>query len=266
MRLRIPALLAVVVLAAACLETLEAPDGRFGNIIASTLDAGGGNYAFRAEAAFFDNTDASYSNPANDTCIVSGYSPIAGGISAGSFLMRAGEFLFTNIGGRTDTLGLIPGLAVPYYRTSRIDGVPFVPGDTLQVTIPGETPGFPAASIFVRTAEPFTHDPVAVPAAGESQDVAWTPAPQAGSYLTVSLRYNNNFSTDTTPNEQVFCSFIDDGAAVIPSAYLNGWRSGLETSRSTRLVRVRSRQVDIDARTRLAIISTFARPVNSTQQ
>jgi hypothetical protein len=266
MRLRIPALLAVVVLASACLETLEAPDGRFGNITVPTFDAGGGNYVLKAEAAFFDNTDASYTNPANDTCIVTGYNPNPGGLSGGSFLLRAGEHLLTTIGGRTDTLGLIPGLAVPYYRTTLTSGVPFVPGDTLQVSIPGETPGFPASAIFVRTAEVFTHDAVGVPPAGESQDVVWSPPPVGGSVMTVSLRYNNNFSTDTLPNEQVFCSFIDDGAAVIPTGYLSGWRGGPENSRSTRLVRVRSRQIDIDSRTRLAIISTFARPVNATQQ
>lgn len=266
MRLRIPALLAVLVLATACLNSLDAPDGRFGNIQVPAYDAGGGNYAFRAEAAFFDNTDADYTNPPNDTCIVTGYTANSGGISGGAFLMRAGEYLFTSIGGRTDTLGLIPGLAVPYYRTTLTTGVPFIPGDTLQVTIPGETPGFPAASITVRTAEAFTHDPVPVPAANASQPVSWTPPPQGGSYMTVSMRYNNNFSVDTLPNEQLFCSFVDDGAATVPNAYLDGWRNALENSRSTRFVRVRARQIDIDGRTRLAIISTFARPVNTTQQ
>lgn len=266
MRLRIPALLAVVVLATACLETLDAPNGRFGNIIATTFDAGGGAYNFRAEAAFFDRTDGSYQSLTTDSCIVTLYDPRASGITGGSLLLRAGEFLLTNIAGRTDTLTLIPGLAVPYYRTTAIDGIPFVPGDTLQVMIPGETPGFPAASIFVRTAEAFTHDPVGVPATDSSQLVTWTPAPVAGSAMTVSLRYNNNLSVDTLPNEQVFCSFVDDGAASVPDRYLAGWRGALQNSRSTRFVRVRARQVDVDARTRVALLSTFARPLSSTLQ
>jgi hypothetical protein len=263
MRLRIPVLLTVVLLATACLDALDVPDGRFGNIIVSTFEAGSENYTFRAEAAFLDRTDATYTTLTVDTCIVTGFNPNDTGISGGSNLIRAGEFLFTNIAGRTDTLSLIPGLAVPYYRTTLIDGVPFVPGDTLQVTVPGASPGFPAASIFVRTAEPFTHDPVGVPAVNESQPIAWTPAPAAGSAMTMSLRYNNNFSIDTLPNEQVFCSFVDDGAASVPDRYLAGWRGALLNSRSTRFVRVRSRQTDVDARTRIALISTFARPIGT---
>ncbi len=266
MRLRIPALLAVAVVATACLDTLDAPDGRFGNVIITTFDEGGDTYSYRADAAFFDRTDGSYSTLTTDTCIATLFDPNASGLSGGSFLLRAGEYLFTSVSGRTDSLGLVPGLVVPYYRTTRIGGIPFVPGDTLQLTVPGESPGFPAASIFVRTAEAFTHDPVGVPGVDTAQAVTWTAAPLAGSAMTVSLRYNNNLSVDTLPNEQVFCSFVDDGSASVPDRYLAGWRGAPANSRSTRFVRVRSRQTDIDARTRIALISTFARPLNAAQQ
>jgi hypothetical protein len=263
MRFRIPALLAVAVLVTACLDPLPTPNGRYGTVTVPTYDAGGGLYAMRPEAAFYDKTDASYEPFPSDTCIITNYSPNSG-VSGNVLLLDAGPFIFSSIGGRIDTLAPLPGLAIRYYRGTLTNGVPFVPGDTMAVTIPGATPGFPAAAISVRTAEAFTHGTIGIPAADAVLDLTWTPAPETGSIMTFSLRYANAFST-TGENEQIFCSFVDDGAAVIPAGYLQGWRTALNDVRSTRVVRVRSRQIDIDARTRLAIISTFARPVNTLE-
>jgi hypothetical protein len=261
MRIRIPVLLAAAAIASACLEPLPTPNGRYGAITMTAYE-NGPDYVMRPEAAFYDKTDASYEPFPSDTCIVSPFSFGSGVISGNVILLDAGEFIQTSVSGRTDTLAQHPQLLVHYYRATATTGFPFTPGDTMTVAIPGATPGFPASGISVRTAEAFTHGAVGIPAADADLDLTWTAAPAAGAVMTFSLRYRNSFAADTLENEQVFCSFVDDGAAIVPSAYLDGWRTAQSDKRSTRAVRVRSRQINVDARTRLAIISTFAQPLN----
>jgi hypothetical protein len=243
----------------ACLETLQPPEGRFGTITAAAYDNGAGTYVLRPEAAFYDKTDLSYTPAVGDTCVIAQYSPTTT-ISGGLLTLNAGDFLFTSIGGRVDTLAPLGGFSLRIYSAIRPLGIPYNPGDTLAVTIPGAVGGFPASAISVRTAEAFTHDAIGVPGATEDLTLAWTPAPSAGSQMTFSLRYANGFSSGAA-NEQLFCSFTDDGTATIDSDYLNGWRTALNDVRSTRAVRIRSREVVIDGRTRLSIVSSYGQPL-----
>lgn len=259
MRVRLLPLLFLALGTTACLETLQPPEGRFGTITAAAYDNGAGTYVLRPEAAFYDRTDLTYTPAVGDTCVTAAYTPILT-ISGSLLTLNAGEFLFTSIGGRVDTLAPLGGLSLRVYSAIRPLGIPYTPGDTLAVTIPGSVSGFPASAISVRTAEAFTHDSIRVPGATEDLTLAWTPAPSAGSQMTFSLRYANGFSSGTA-NEQLFCSFTDDGTATIDSDYLSGWRSALNDVRSTRAVRIRSREITIDGRTRLNIISSFGQPL-----
>lgn len=245
----------------ACIETLEPPEGRFGTITAAAFDNGGGTYVLRPEAAFYDKTDLTYTPAVGDTCVLASYSPIST-ISGSLITLDAGDFLFTSIGGRVDTLAPRAGFSLRVYAAVRPLGIPYTPGDTLAVTVPGAVGGFPASAISVRTAEAFTHDSIGVPGATEDLTLAWTPAPTAGSQMTFSLRYANAFSGGTA-NEQLFCSFTDDGTATVDSDYLLGWRSALNGVRSTRAIRVRSHEVTLDGRTRLSIISSYGLPLQS---
>lgn len=255
-------LLAVLTLAtSACLETLQPPNGRFGTITVAALDNGGGSFVMRPEAAFYDKTDLSYVPATSDTCVLAAYNPTQT-VSGSLFTLNAGDFLFTSIGGRTDTLVPIPNINIRVYTPLRPFGIPYNPGDTLSVTVPGAPRGFPASAITVKTSEAFTHGAIGVPAANADLDLSWTPATAPGSQMTFSLRYANSFSTGDL-NEQVFCSFVDDGTGVIDSDYLSGWRNALNDNRTTRAARVRSREVLVDGRTRLSIISTYGQPLAS---
>lgn len=259
MRLRLPVLAATLLLTTACLGGLETPNGRFGTISASALDNGGGGYVMDPEAAFYGDTDLGYTPFPNDTCIVLAFSNSTT-VNNSLITLNAGDRLFTSVSGRIDTLAPIPNINIRVYSPVRTSGIPFLPGDTLSITVPGNPSGFPASAISVRTAEPFTHSTIGIPSENQSVTVTWTPAPAPGSQMTFSLRYANATST-TGLNEQVFCSFNDDGAAVIGADYLNGWRTALSDQRSTRAVRIRSREIAVDTRTRLSIISSFAQPL-----
>lgn len=259
MRLRLPLLAATLLVTTACLDSIEVPDGRFGTIAAAALDNGGGNYVMDPEAAFYGETDLGYTPFLNDTCIVLAYSNVTT-VNGNLRTLNAGDRLFTSVSGRIDTLVPIPGINIRVYTPVRVNGIPFIPGDTLAITVPGSASGFPASAVSVRTAEPFTHSAIGIPSENQSLTVTWTPAPSPGSQMTFSLRYANATATNGI-NEQVFCSFIDDGAAVIRADYLNGWRTALNDQRSTRVVRIRSREVQVDTRTRLSVISSFAQPL-----
>jgi len=256
-------MLAVAAVVAGCVETLDPPNGRFGAITAAAFDAGAANYAMRPEAAFYDETDLSYVPFPTDTCLLASYFPTTS-VSTGSLrFMNAGDFLQASVSGRTDSLRPVANINVPIYRTPSAGGIPYVPGDTLTIVIPGAA--FPASAISMRTAEAFTHGAIGIPAEGQPLSLTWTPATVSGSQMTFSLRYANSVATAGL-NEQVFCSFVDDGAATVPAIFLTGWVNALGEQRETRATRIRSREVTVDARTKLSLLSTFSQPINSIVQ
>lgn len=259
MRLRIPALIAVVVIVTACVDQLPVPTGRYGTITAQTFGRLGGGYAMRPVAAFYGSTDLSYAPFPTDTCLIAAYADSAA-VNGGLQLLNAGDFIQTSVSGRVDSLVPPSSLPLRVYQFPDEFGIPFTPGDTLSVVIPGAT--FPASAVSVRTAEPFAHGAIGIPAVDASLPLSWDAAVASGTYMTFSLRYFNG-SGVVRLNEQIFCSFIDDGDATIPAAYLNGWRDAQDDLRATRVTRVRSREVSIDARTNLVLISSFSQPVPS---
>ncbi len=260
MRVRVLILSALVLALGACLSPLEIPFGRFGTISVRTFDDGAAGFLMAPEAAFYDQTELSYQPYLSDTCFVLDYIAPNDNNFTTARTLDAGEFIVTNVSGRTDSLAPVPNLAIRLYESMAPFGYPFVPGDTLTVTVPGATGGFPAAVVKVKTAEPFTHGPVGVPAANENLALTWTPAPSPGTQITFSMRYANNLSTGGL-NEQVFCSFVDDGTGTVRASYLDGWRTATNDLRDVRVVRVRANEIEIDNRTRLALVSTYGLPL-----
>jgi len=258
MRYRILSLAALAVALTACVDQLEAPNGRFGSISATAIDNGGGTPVLNLEAAFFGETDIGFQVPTQDSCFLAQFFE-TNTINTGLTYLRAGDFLTVRTGARIDTIRPITGLPVPVYESRRAPGIPYTPGDSTAVDIPGSA-SFPAASISGKTAEAFTHSPINVPPADADLVLAWTAAPSPGSVMTVSLRYANAFSNGNK-NEQLFCSFVDDGAATIPAAFLTGWRTATNNNRSTSLNRVRQRQLELDRRTTLLLLSTYGQPL-----
>ncbi len=259
MRLRVLALVLLVPLAAACLDPIEAPNGRFGSVTLNTYDGGPGVYVMRPEAGFYGQTDLRYDAYEGDTCLLASYSDSILGVLPRT--LDAGEFLVSSIGGRTDTMTYVPTASnFTLYRSTATGGFAFTPGDTFSIVIPGTPSGFPASAGRVRTAEPFTHSAIGVPVDNDPIQVTWTPAPAPGSYMTFSLRYANSFSTGNL-NEQVYCSFVDDGAGTIPANRLAGWVNSINNARSVQARRIRATILQVDGRTQLGIISYFGQPL-----
>lgn len=258
MRLRLIVPLLALVATAACLETLAPPNGRLGLITVETFGPDDPNYVVAPNAFFLGGTTNQFSVFPSDSCVVSVYQPPA--ISGYSRMLLAGDAIGVSVSGQAGSL--LPetdGFVITYSAVTPT-GISFTPGDTMTVTVPGETDGFPAASIKVRTSEPFTHSVVPeVPEQGVAIDLTWDAAPAPGSVISFSLRYASNGAN--VVNQQVLCVYTDDGAGTIPGYLLNGWRT--TDRRQLVVTRLRHTTVDVDDRSTLAIVSTFTRPLGS---
>lgn len=258
-RLRSVAILAIVVLVTACVDTLEPSKNRFGLVTYTAFTDEVRGYVMDPEAVFYDRTDLRYTPPLPDSCVVAAYTPPV--LVGSSFpTLSAGDYLVSRVGAQRDTMRGAAEFGAFVYRPVRRTGIPFTPGDTVTVEIPGSVTGFPAATVVLRTAEAFTAGPIGIPAlAEEDLPLTWTAAPVAGSLMTVALRYGNAFSNGQL-NEQVFCGFTDDGSATIRAELLSGWRNAAPGLRESRIIRLRSKELPIDNRNTLTVLSSFGLP------
>jgi hypothetical protein len=258
--LRYVAVLAGVLALSACNDDRFGPaKERTGFISATTYDGGGGNYALRFLGAFYKYDGLSTGIPAAETCQGGPYTPQNTSVASLPTL-SAGQYLFTDIGGREDTLFQTLGLGITAYQLLTVNAVPFTPGDTLTIDVPGETGGFPGTVLKVKTAEAFTHDPIGTGTVGQPLGISWTPATSPGSLMTFSLRLNTTGTADQ-PNAQIYCVFNDDGSGEIGAALAEVWRAALPESRSVQASRIRQTEVVFDRNTKVTLLSYFDRPL-----
>jgi hypothetical protein len=258
----LPALLLVVVAGGACLDVGLPQTLQVGFLSQPTHSDGGTGYVMVPEATFYANVNLAANVPPADSCFLAPIVP-AGGQQTTLPTLDAGPVVFTRIGGREDSLRPAVGAGMITYRPASGVRIPFVPGDSIEVTVPGAAIGFPTAMMKTRTAEAFTHDPIVVPASASDITVSWTPAaPVSGSRMAVSLRYANAQSTGEV-NEQIYCGFIDDGSGTVPAALTTGWINSLDGRRATRVTRFRAHEVIAGGgpNTRFTYISTFTLPL-----
>lgn len=253
-------LLAVIAPLGACVDTLSVARERTGFISAITRDAGGGTtYALAFVGAFYRYNGLTVGIGTTDSCVALTYS-IEPPTVASLPTLDAGLRLTTLISGREDTLFQSNSFGLLTYELISVPAVPFTPGDTLTVTIPGTLDGFPAATVRTRTAEPFTYSPIGTVASGAVLPITWTAAPQPGSMLVFSMRFNAS-GTGAIPDTQIRCQFVDDGSGTVEAAYAAAWSVSLAESRSVKVQRIRYSTVEIDPRTKVTLLSFFDRPL-----
>lgn len=258
--IRYAAVLAAVMALGACgADTLGVAKERTGFISATTYDGGGGDYALRFLGAFYRFDGLSTGIPAAETCGAAPYNPQNATVATLP-TVSAGPYLTTQIGGRSDTLFQSSTLGLTAYQLLSVNAIPFVPGDTLTLQIPGETGGFPSATLKVRTAEDFTFDPIGRGTDGQPLTITWTPPREAGSLMTFSLRFNNT-GTSTQADTQIYCVFNDDGRGELSTALATLWRASAIESRSVQATRIRQATVEFDEDTRVTLLSYFDQPL-----
>lgn len=252
----------VVAAVVACDEGLG-PNSRsdtWGFVTIAAAKTQSGQHVTVPEAFFFVGNLIGVPNAAIvlDSCADASYNP--NNDLTGVEFLDAGVPLTLRWGGRTDTLPRVTGSAGITYRHSG-DAIPYNPGDSVVVNVPGALGGYPTAEIRGKTAEPFTLSPIVRPSGTDSMEVRWSLPHDQNSAMIVSLRYSNSSGAA----RQVLCSFVDDGLAYIPFRQYQPWSNNggrVEDIVATRL-RTTFRVVRDDARKQdvvLEIISTYQVP------
>lgn len=102
--------------------------------------------------------------------------------------------------------------------------LPFTPGAPMTFTVPGATNGFPAISLSAATAAPYTFGPIDTLPDPAAFNITWSPAAGTGSAMVISLQFATD-SAATRPDQQIYCSLVDDGSVTIPRRLADLWRT-----------------------------------------
>jgi hypothetical protein len=215
-----------------------------------------GAHVANVEGLFFQGNLSAVPNAgfASDTCADGLFSE--GNVLLGVTYLDAGESVDATVGGiarSLDRTTTAQGLA--YRPTAAFS---YTPGDSIVVTVPGVSGGFPAGTIRAKTAEAFTFPTnIPIPAGTEAIQLAWSLPQDENSAMIVSLRY------ETTQNpgiltRNVLCTFKDDGVDSIPFRWHQNW-STAPGQRVVVATRLRT-HYEAAAQANLGVISTYQVP------
>jgi hypothetical protein len=252
-RLHVSALFVLLALAA-CLNPEPIPETNYGVIGLTTVVST--NDTILSPLALFYRTGLLVlptSRLSGDQCQVAVFPPPVQNVELPRFL-DAGDSVAVST--TTLTRYLFPTIDVDgeSYGLKAADRLPFHPGESVTVTVPGAPGGFANGTISVLTARGFTFGPInPSPPAGETLALTWTPAGDDSTKLLVSLQYGVG---QVQANQQIFCSLVDDGAAEVPSEFLVQWRSATTGSRKVEAARWRVSAKEVTGGV-LLVVSAF---------
>lgn len=229
-----------------------------GGISARTKGAG---YTTAPQIAFYRVSGATFvsTQGITDTCFVAAYSESGSSGQTSATALGAGAYIALALGARTDSLVRTGGALDATYRSQATSGIPYTPGDSMVITIPGDRAGFPTSTFRGKTAEAFTMTPIVAPAAGSPLNVTWTAAVDPNAAMFVTFRYVSSGSTSTTFNRQVACSFVDDGSGQVPASTAAEWIAATKRDYTAQRIRTILVQIDLPL-SYFNIVSTFDWP------
>lgn len=251
---RLSTLLAPVLLAA-CLDPTPLPESNYGVIGLNTV-IGTADTVLAPEAVFYRSGLLSLptSRISNDQCLVMDYPTPTQGTALPRFL-DAGDSVAVETATTTKFLFPVIDAAGESYVLESSDRFAFHPGERITITVPGAAGGFSAGSISILTASPFTLGPVAGdPPIGEPLPITWSPAGDDSTKILLSLRYGFNGAVE--PNQQIFCSLVDDGSADVPETLVPAWRTATTGSQRVHAARWRVSLKDVSGGV-LVMVSAF---------
>ncbi|MDQ8154437.1 MAG: hypothetical protein P3B98_07210 [Gemmatimonadota bacterium] len=192
-----------------------------------------------------------------DSCRLQSYTSTAP-LTIGQFYpsISAGAAIQVKLASRTDSLFPVAVGPETQYRLRSPAAVPYTPGDSVGLVIPGAGSGYPAVTVRAKTAEVLAVTEFAAPASGSRLDLRWNAGHDLNNTVTFSFRYGA-LSADTL-NSQVYCQFKDDGADSIPSKYIAAWAAA--RTKSWAASRVRTYVAPVARGGYFDFISTFDLP------
>ncbi len=154
---------------------------------------------------------------------------------AGVTYLDAGPTVSVSMGGRSDDLVRQSASGVTAYNLAS-GTIPYRPGDSAIVRVPGVAGGYPAVEVRAKTAEAFTLQNPVAPAAG-ALPLRWTAATDTNSSMIVQLIWTPSGSSQ--PRE-VRCAFRDDGIDSIPRTSFALWADPGNTRQEIIAIRLRT--------------------------
>ena len=257
------ALASFVVAAAVVVSACDAVTGASGGspigVGSVSARAKGTGFTTAPQIAFYRVSSASFISPdgIRDTCFSTAYSETGTSGTTTASALGAGAFITIALGNRVDTLVRTANTLDPVYRSGSATGIPYTPGDSMVITVPGDRNGFPTSVFRGRTAEAFTMVPLVVPANGNPINIQWTPATDANSAMFVNFRFASG--TAGSYDRQIACSFVDDGSGQVPATVATSWIQATQRDMIAQRLRAILTQVDVPL-AYLNVVSTFDWP------
>jgi hypothetical protein len=227
---------------------------RFGAITISATGSGSGPFIAIPTAVFFTGLSSSVptSKVASDQCGTFNYR--AETYSPGD--LSAGPALEVRVGSAVRSMTEPAGIR-RLYALSSPNYFEYSPGDSLRLSIPGASGGFPASAIAVRLAEPIRLGPLPVLNVNDNVPISWETNGDANSGVIISFRWASGTSTVAGPDQQVLCIVRDNGAYTVAGTLLGNFYASEPSQRSLNVLRWRTNSTSIDARTTLYIVSSL---------
>jgi hypothetical protein len=230
--------------------------GTWGFITVGATKTAAGAHVAKTEGIFFLGNLAAVPNAAvlGDTCMDAILSE--GNQLSGVTYIDAGTSLTAILGGVERTLA----------RTATAQGIAYLPGaplsytpgDSIAISVPGISGGFPTGTIRAKTAEAFNFPAdIPIPAGSEAIQLTWTAPQDQNSAMVVSLRYSTA-SNPSVLSRNVNCTFIDDGVDSIPFRWHQNWSTSTGV-RSVVATRLRTNYVAA-GNANLGVVSTYQVP------
>jgi hypothetical protein len=251
---------AAVVFVSACdtTSTFRPNEQNWGFIYLSALRTTGGEYRTAPNASFFRGavTSVPDARVRTDSCFAAGeyIPPTPGSSITGVTYLDAGQAITANIGGTATPIPRVSGSTISYALAAG-NTVAYRPGDSVVITVPGITGGFPASEVRGRSAEPFTFE--AIQASTSSIPLRWTAATDPNSALIVSLQYTPAGSGARA--QEIRCAFTDDGVDSIPLRQHQAWSATSNVARNATFTRLRTSIVQVNGGA-MELISTLTLP------
>lgn len=172
--------------------------------------------------------------------------------------LDAGPSVSLRIGAQTSEIPRVSAGGTTNYTLGAGNTVPYGPGDSIVMTIPGANGGYPAAEIRGEAPEALTLQPIA-PSTTAAIQLSWNAPADTGSSLIVSLQFAPAGGNGEITRE-IRCSFNDDGIDSISLAEHQAWSAASNLQRQVVATRLRTflRNVGDGG---LQLISTYQHPI-----
>ncbi|MCC6929545.1 MAG: hypothetical protein IT359_11195 [Gemmatimonadaceae bacterium] len=253
------ALSAAVVFVTACDTTSSFTPGtqNWGFVYVSALRSNTGEHRTAPTGSFFKGSLSSIPDARlrTDSCFSAGdYVAPNNGVLTGVTYLDAGQNLTTKLGANSSTIPRVSSGTATVYNLATGTTLPYTPGDSVVVTVPGAAGGYPQSEVRGKSAESFTADAIAPSTA--TIPLKWSASSDGNSTMIVSLQYTPAGGTKV---QEIRCAFTDDGTDSIPLRQHQAWSTSTNTYRAAVFTRLRTSLVAVSGGG-LELVSTYNIP------